>query len=445
MSMNKFMRLWTREATTQPVAEAAQGGQQQSEGCGNYAENTVYVGSPGKALTIAAWYRGVGLLMRTMGQLVPQYQRKNREGGNFVENVYGKAGVLNYKLQVRPNPIMTATTFWQQVEYMKVMTGNALVYVERDSDGEPMNFWLASGGTYNEVTGDYILNYLSDIGQKTITVHRSDVLHWANTYHYPGSIWGIPTLQFAAETLSTQATENRQVRENAAKGGRFKLLVQEKDAPGMGIRGRADQAQLRKITRQLGKEMYEGDALFLNNVASATPFSMNAQQMQLLEQLGFGVAEVGRFLGVPLSLLMDYSNSSYKTPEAATQELMQRTIQPQIGEIEDELNSKLLLPGDWGSRRFHVCELPLLRLDMKSQTEIDLKRLQTGWSPNEIRSQYDMPAIDGGDDHYVSTNLAVAGSEKLKGGVTAAEGTQTAEPWAVDDTGGGENAAEVHG
>jgi hypothetical protein len=55
---------------------------------------------------------------------------------------------------------------------------------------------------------------------------------------------------------------------------------------------------------------------------------------------------------------------------------------------------------------------------MKSQADIDLKRLQTGWSPNEIRGQYDMPAVEGGDDHYVSTNLAVAGSEKLKGNVS---------------------------
>ena len=382
---------------------------------GNYAERVVWVGTPGKSLTIAAWYRGVSLLMRTMGQLVPQYQRKNKEGGNFVENLYGKAGLLNYKLQVRPNPIMTATTFWQQVEYMKIMYGNALVYIERGADGEPHNFWLCNNGCYDEMTGIYVLQYLSDKGPVQVTVEREDVLHWANTYHYPGSIWGISTLQFAAETLSTQATENRQVKENAAKGGRFKVLVQEKDAPIAGTRGRANQAELRKITRQLNNEMYEGDAIFLNNVADAKPFSMNAQQMQLLEQLGFGVAEVGRFLGVPLSLLMDYSNSSYKTPEAATQELLQRTIQPQIGEVEDELNAKLLLPEDWGSRRFHVCELPLLRLDMKSQTDIDLKRLQTGWSPNEIRAQYDMPAVDGGDDHLVSMNLGVVGSQKMKG------------------------------
>ena len=46
--------------------------------------------------------------MQTMGQMVVQYQSKNRDGGNFVENTYGKNGEFNFLLQKRPNPIMTA-------------------------------------------------------------------------------------------------------------------------------------------------------------------------------------------------------------------------------------------------------------------------------------------------------------------------------------------------
>ena len=43
-----------------------------------------------RSLVVPAWYRGVTLLMQTMGQMVTQYQRKNTEGGNFVEDNYGK-------------------------------------------------------------------------------------------------------------------------------------------------------------------------------------------------------------------------------------------------------------------------------------------------------------------------------------------------------------------
>ena len=73
---------------------------------GNWEANVV---SPyGKrSLMVPAWYRGVSLIMQTMGQMVTQYQRMNGEGGNFIEDRYGKNGILNYMLQVRPNPLMT--------------------------------------------------------------------------------------------------------------------------------------------------------------------------------------------------------------------------------------------------------------------------------------------------------------------------------------------------
>ena len=61
-----------------------------------------------------------------------------------------------------------------------------------------------------------------------------------------------------------------------------------------------------------------------------------------------------------------------------------------------------------------MCELALKRLDAKGQAEIDKLHLDSGWSVNELRSQYDLPSIPEGDAHYVSTNLAEVGSEKLR-------------------------------
>ena len=111
---------------------------------------------------------------------------------------------------------------------------------------------------------------------------------------------------------------------------------------------------------------------------------------------------------------MEDAGSSYKMPEHATQEFLLRTIQPRIREWEDELNSKLLREEDFGRRRIHVCELALRRLDAKGQAEIDKLHMEAGWAVNEIRSQYDLPNIEGGDLHYISTNLAELGSEKLR-------------------------------
>jgi hypothetical protein len=114
-------------------------------------------------------------------------------------------------------------------------------------------------------------------------------------------------------------------------------------------------------------------------------------------------------------MMMEEQGSNYKMPEHATQEFMLRTIQPRIMTMEDELNSKLLYPEDFNKKRIHLCELALRRLDAKGQAEIDKLHLEAGWSPNEIRAQYDLPSIKGGDDHFVNTQLAPLGSNKLNG------------------------------
>ena len=88
------------------------------------------------------------------------------------------------------------------------------------------------------------------------------------------------------------------------------------------------------------------------------------------------------------------------------------------------MNSKLLGVDDFGRRRVHICELALRRLDAKGQAEIDKLHLETGVNTvNELRNQYDLPNVPGGDINYVSTNLAEVGSEKLRGTAPVNDGT----------------------
>ena len=66
-----------------------------------------------------------------MGEMLVQYQRMNGEGGNFTEDRYGSGRALNYLLQVRPNPLMTASQLQEQVEYRKILRQCVCVYRAR--------------------------------------------------------------------------------------------------------------------------------------------------------------------------------------------------------------------------------------------------------------------------------------------------------------------------
>ena len=384
------------------------------------------------SLLIPTWTRCVTLIMQTMGQMVTQYQRLNGDGGNFVEDRYGKNGLLNYLLQVRPNPLMTASQMQEQIEYRKIYYGNAYVYIERGFDGYPVNLWLCTGGGYDPLSNKYNLVYNSDRGPRMmVECDAKDVLHFKNVFMTDDMYMGIPTIDYAFKALTIAATGDEQALQDMAKGGKMKLIIgEDKPATGGGTLafGRFDKRQVNKYADEIQERMGSNDVIALQNLDKVQIFSQTAQQLQLLEQRGYSDEALCRLMGVPkIIAIVGDGGGNYRMPEHATQEFLLRTIQPRIREHEDELNSKLLTPGDFGKRRIHVCELALKRLDAKGQAEIDKLHLESGWSVNEIRSQYDLPNIPDGDDHYVSMNLGVVGSPKLKEGNTGGRPT-TQEP-----------------
>lgn len=390
----------------------------------SYQENVSRVTSQEAALRIASFYRCVSLRANTMAQLTCQYQRMDRKGGNFVQDNYGKGGDLNYLLQVSPNPMMTAFDLWRQAEIEVIMRGNAFILIERDEEGWPRAFWLASCGGYFPSVNKFNLTWNTPNGKMNRVVDAADVIHIPNTFRSPDGLLGVPTLVYAADMLSLNKTLDNEALESAAKGGKVKLILQQEKTPMRGLGGGlVKKAELNKYAQEVENAVYAHDVIGLHGITSVTPISMNANEMQLFEQRQFGVAEICRMLDVPRSLNMDGSNSSYKTPEADRLDFLMNGIQPGRRLREDELNRKLLTRYDYGKRRIHLCELPLMMFDKKGQATIDKMNLETGtMTVNELRKQYDMPAVDKGDIVYVSTNLAELGSKKLSdpAGVTKA-------------------------
>ena len=370
-----------------------------------------------KSLLVPAWCRGVSLIMQTMGQMKVQYQRKNVDGGNYIEDRYGAGRKLNYLLQIRPNPIMTASEMQEQIEFRKIYYGNAFVYIERDSFGDPRYLWLCTYGGYNPVMDTYSICYNGEYGPEMMAeVPARDVLHFKNVFLTDDMYLGIPMVWAAMNALSIAATGGEQALQDMAKGGKMKLIIGEEKSGSQGLLngGLYKKEEMTKYARELQDALYHNDVVSIHGLDKVQVISQTSQQLQLLESRGFEVAEIARILGIPRIMMMEEQGSNYKMPEHATQEFLLRTIQPRIRKHEDELNSKLLSPDDFGKRRIHVCELALRRLDAKGQAEIDKLHLESGWSVNELRSQYDLPSIEEGDAHYVSTNLAEVGSEKLR-------------------------------
>ena len=379
---------------------------------GDYQERIAYVRGPEQALVVGAVYRAVNLRADTMSVMPVQYRKKDFEKGNFYVDMRGLGKRLNYLLQVEPNPIMSASDLWKLVEINRLFYGNAFVYIERDEFEFPKALWLVKSGGYNTATGTYSsITFLTDHDYVTLTnVPREDVLHFPNTFRYQNGIWGIPTLQYAIETLSLNRTLKQQALETAAKGGRVKLLIgEEKPAQGAGTLafGMFNKDTMDSYAEELQKKMYSGhDILAIRGLDKVQNISMSAVEMQMFEQMGATNDDVSRFFGVPRPLLMLDTNSHYNDYQNATMEFHTRTILPQKTGNEKEIARKLIGFKDYGVRRIHICEKPLLAMDPERQAKVDQLLLQNGTkTPNEIRQEHDMPAVENGNTPLASANL----------------------------------------
>ena len=403
---------------------------------GTFEERIIRARNPQTALTVSAVYRAVELRAKPIGQMAIQYQAKSLDGGNFVPSMWGPGKRLNYLLQVEPNPIMSAASLWEQVTIARLMHGNGFVYIERDELGEPARLWLATCGGYDMTTETYNLTYMTDRGPKNqVAIPRRDVLHFPNTFREQNGFWGISTLQYAFDTLSLIKTESRQALEMAAKGGRVKLIIGEERAntpQGTIAGGLFNKEQMNAYADEVNERIYQKDVVALRGLEKVQNISMSAQDMQMIEILGMSQDDVARFYATPRPLLMMDTNSHYTTYTNATMEYLSRTIAPDSREMEDEMFRKFLGLDDFGKRRIHMCEMPLLRMDKETQAKVDKARLESGTATvNELRRDWDMPTVEKGDIVYISTNLAELGSEKLSGAVQP--GRPTEEP-KINDT-----------
>ena len=434
--MDRFFANWFRKREVMPTptpgiitaTDPKAPENQVPQNGGSFEEKIVRVSNPNTSLTISAVYRAIELKAKTIGQMEMQYQRKDSEKGNFVQSMWGEGRMLNWLMQKRANPIMTGAELFQQMSIHRELYGNAFVYIERDYSGQPVNLWLAMCGGYDPLNGSYTITYNTDRGMRSrFEAPAEDVIHWRNTYRHPNGYMGIPTHLYAIQTLSQIATAKQQAIETTAKGGRMKLIIgEEKPVSGQGTLafGMFNKEQMQAYADEVNDRIYQKDVVALRGLQSVQNISLTAQDMQLMEQLGMSLDDCARYYATPRPLLMLDTNSHYNDYTNATMEYLQRTIAPLARELEDLFDAKFLTPLDFGKRRFHMCELPLLRMDLEKQAKVDQMRLQMGWTVNEIRNQYDMPAIEKGDIPYVSTNLAELGSEKLSGAVQPGRPTE---------------------
>ena len=147
--------------------------------------------------------------------------------------------------------------------------------------------------------------------------------------------------------------------------------------------------------------------VILEGGLTATNFSAQPVDSQLLDVERITRNRVATVYNLPPHLLGDYSDTSFSTAEQQMQEFLQLTISPIVEQWEEEFNRKMLTPEDYEEGyRFRFDVNALMRADVKTQAERNQMAIRGGWrKPNEVRETVGLPPDPMGGELLASRDL----------------------------------------
>lgn len=373
-----------------------------------------------KAMLLSAVYRCVEVISDSVAQLPLEPYKMDSQGYKIKFTSHPTYKLLNKE----PNPRMTRFDFIKVMIVSTLLRGNGYAYIERDNKGDAvgLHFIPAELVTINRPKSlrESVSYSIAGLG----TVESCNMIHIKN-FSYDG-IEGVSTLRHARNTLGL-STDAEAHAAGFFKGG-ANLAGILKTTTNLNSQQKNELKRSWQMAFSPATGTPNGVAVLEGNL-SFEPITVNPTDAQLLETRQFNVVDICRFFGVSPVKAFDLSKSSYSTVEATNLSFLTETLSPLLEKIELEFERKLYKPSEKDSIDVRFDTATLLRADKQSLANYYQTLFNIGVvSPNDIRKQLDMEAIEGGDNTFVQVNIQTlkrAISSKPKNTNTIKEETDT--------------------
>lgn len=349
-------------------------------------------------LSEATYFACMKVLREAIGKLPLNLLRYNEKNG--VEKM--RDHPLYYILHDRPNPYMTASTFWSSVEYNRNHFGNAYVWIQ--GAGANTKLWLLPS---NEVEVWYDdakiladqpdLYYLWSTCGKVYRFGSEEILHFKASDTLNG-VTGVAIKDQLKMTIGGAVKSQKMINKMYATGFTAKAVLQ--------YTGSLSDENVKLFTK--GVQKYAKGELSEEGIENIIPIPLGAQitplnvklaDSQFIEVKQYTALQIASAFGIKPNQIGDYTKSSYASAEAQQLSFYVDTLLFIIKQYEEELTHKLLTDkeiADGYHFKFNVAVI--LRADLATQ----INTLSVGvsnfiYTPNEARAMLDLEAKDGGD------------------------------------------------
>lgn len=350
-----------------------------------------------KSMLLSTVYRCVEVISDSVAQLPLEPYKMDSNGYKVKFTSHPTYWLLNKE----PNPRMTRFTFIKSLIVSTLLKGNGYAYIDRDEKGNArgLHFIPAEYVTIIKPKSirESVTYSITGIGK----VESCNMIHILN-FSYDG-VEGVSTLNHARNTLRLSTDSEAHAagffKGGANPGGILKANTNLTPAQKNEMKRTWQMAFSPSTGNPNGVAVLEGNVDY-------KPITINPADSQLLETRQFNVVDICRFFGVSPVKAFDLSKSSYSTVEATNLSFLTETLSPLLEKIELEFERKLYKPSEKETIDIRFDTATLLRADKQSLANYYQTLFNIGVvSPNDIRKQLDLPAIEGGDNTFVQVNI----------------------------------------
>lgn len=350
-----------------------------------------------KSMLLSTVYRCVEVISDSVAQLPLEPYRIDSKGYKIKFTSHPTYKLLNKE----PNPRMTRFDFIKVMIVSTLLKGNGYAFIERDDKGNAQGLHFIPAELVTIIRPKSLRESVSYSIAGLGTVESCNMIHIKN-FSYDG-MEGISTLRHARNTLGL-STDAEAHAAGFFKGG-ANLAGLLKSDTNLTAQQKNDLKRSWQMAFSPASGTPNGVAVLERNL-SFEPITVNPTDAQLLETRQFNVVDICRFFGVSPVKAFDLSKSSYSTVEATNLSFLTETLSPLLEKIEEEFERKLYKPSEKDSIDVRFDTATLLRADKQSLANYYQTLFNIGVvSPNDIRKQLDLPAMEGGDNTFVQVNI----------------------------------------
>lgn len=387
-----------------------------------------------KVISEATYFACLKILSEAIGKMPLKILRYTDKNG--VETMRKHA--LYKCLHDRPNPYMTASSFWSTVEYNRDHHGNAYVWIQ--GAGSDMKLWILPSDKV-EVWFDNAkimpaqtdIFYIYNEGGKSYRFGSEEILHFKSSNSFDG-VTGISVQDQLKATIGGSVKSQKLINGMYDNGFTAKAVLQ--------YTGNLSDDNTKAFVK--GIEKYASGKISEDGIkniipipvgSTLTPLNVKLADNQFIEVRQYTSGQIAAAFGIKPYQYNDLSKSSYASAEAQQLSFYVDTLLYIIKQYEEELNYKLLSAEEIANGyhfKFNVAVI--LRADLATQIDTLSKGVANFiYTPNEARAMLDLEAKPGGDKllgNGASIPVEFAGTQYIKTPNT----TETNPPDNSDET-----------